>query len=111
LKLSTPAQEISLPVEVRRHVLLFALEALHNASRHARARSVEVRLQANAGKGFSLGIRDDGIGFDPRRDTPGNGIESMRRRAKAIGARLDIASAAGAGTEIELTWPDISPHA
>ena len=111
LKLSTPAQEISLPVEVRQHVLLFALEALHNASRHARARSVEVRLQANVGKGFSLGIRDDGIGFDPRRDTPGNGIESMRRRAKAIGARFDIASAAAAGTQIELTWPDISPHA
>lgn len=111
LKLSAPAQELSLPVEVRRHVLLFALEALHNVSRHARARSVEIRLQANAGKGFILGVCDDGVGFDSARDMAGNGVESMRRRAKAIGARFDIASVPGAGTDIELTWPDASRHA
>jgi len=111
LQLSGPGQQLSLPVEVRRHVLLFALEALHNASRHAGARSVEVSLRVNAGKGFSLGVRDDGIGFDPRQDTPGNGVESMQRRAKAIGARLDIVSAPGAGTDIQLTWPDASRHA
>ena len=102
---------LPLPVDVRRQVLLFALEALHNVSRHARARSVRVRLQANAGRGFTLSVRDDGIGFDLHQDTPGNGLESMRRRAKAIGARLDIASSPGLGTEVELTWPDASRHA
>ncbi len=111
LTLPAPGQELPLPVEVRRHVLLFAFEALHNASRHARARSVEVRLQANHGRGFTLSVRDDGIGFDPDQDTPGNGAESMRRRAKAIGARLDVASAPGAGTDIALTWPGALRHA
>jgi signal transduction histidine kinase/ligand-binding sensor domain-containing protein len=111
LALPGPGQGVSLPVEVRRHVLLFAFEALHNASRHARARSVEVRLQANSGKGFTLGVRDDGVGFDLDQDSPGNGVESMRRRAKAIGAQLEITSAPGAGTDIELTWPDTARHA
>lgn len=111
LKLSGPAEELSLPVEVRRHVLLFALEALHNVSRHARAREVQVRLQANASKGFTLSIRDDGIGFEPDQDAPGNGVESMRRRAKAIGARIEIASSPNRGTDIELTWPDAPRHA
>lgn len=111
LKLPGPAQELSLPVEVRRHVLLFAFEALHNVSRHARAREVHVHLQANVGNGFTLSIRDDGIGFGPHQDAPGNGIESMRRRAKAIGARFEIASFPDQGTRIELTWPDAARHA
>jgi len=111
LKLPGAAEELSLPVEVRRHVLLFALEALHNVSRHARAREIQVSLQANAGKGFTFSIRDDGVGFEPDREAAGNGVESMRRRAKAIGARLDITSSLNQGTCIELTWPDAARHA
>ena len=60
-----------------------------------------------------LRIRDDGHGFDasPRdrvngrvRGRPGGlGLNGMRERALLVGGRLEIFSAPGAGTTIELT--------
>ncbi|MGO4778532.1 histidine kinase, partial [Lysobacter sp. 2RAB21] len=44
--------------QVRRHVLMIALEALHNAARHAHAAQVVVELSAQAA-GWRLRIDDD----------------------------------------------------
>jgi len=60
-----------------------------------------------------LRIRDDGHGFDASpsnrtngrvRGRPGGlGLSGMRERALLVGGRLEIFSAPGAGTTIELT--------
>jgi signal transduction histidine kinase len=56
-------------------------------------------------------IRDDGRGFVvPAAQTPspngrGHGLENMRSRAAQLGGRLDIRSAPGQGTHLELTIP------
>jgi signal transduction histidine kinase len=49
-----------------------------------------------------LVVADDGSGFDPRRcGRPDSyGITGMKERAEAIGASLQIDSAAGAGTVV-----------
>ena len=59
---------------------------------------------------FRLRIRDDGRGIDPGILEKGGrddhwGLQGMRERAKRIGAKLDIWSRTGSGTEIELTVP------
>ncbi len=82
-------------------------EALHNAAKHARARSVQVRLDLT--DGVSLAVRDDGVGFDPadlpRRERGGHfGLRQMRERVEALGGRFEVRSAPGEGTEVRARW-------
>jgi signal transduction histidine kinase len=96
-----------------------AQEALHNAARHARAARITLacRLElagarAAGGRGspwavtaVTLRVADDGAGFDPRQVAPGHlGLSTMRERAQAVGARLELASAAGQGTAVTVRW-------
>jgi len=89
----------------RRHIYLLYKEALHNVVRHARAHTVNITL-ARDRSGIRLTVRDDGIGFDPRFERPGGGMASMRRRAKTLGAALEIDSRPGSGTTVRLTIPE-----
>jgi signal transduction histidine kinase len=88
--------------ELRRHVLLFALEALHNVARHAHAKHVSLTLEALGSDGLRLAIEDDGGGFDPQEGARGTGLESMKRRAAAIAATMRVDSTRGQGTRIAL---------
>jgi signal transduction histidine kinase len=91
---------------VEREVLRIAGEALANALRHASARSVEVSL--DTGDPVRLVVADDGAGFDlpaTLRDSHRLGLTSMRERAEALGGTLEIVTAPGAGTRVELEVP------
>ncbi|MFF0834021.1 MULTISPECIES: HAMP domain-containing sensor histidine kinase [unclassified Streptomyces] len=79
-----------------------AQEGLTNAARHAEAERVVVALH-HAGDTVELAVTDDGCGIEAARE--GAGIRGMRERALLIGARLDITSAPGAGTQVRLTAP------
>ncbi len=97
----------ALPAAQEEAVLRVAQEALHNALRHSGAERVEVEL-TSCGKGAVLLVRDDGAGFDPsavRRSGRHLGLVSMRDRAAAAGGRLDVRSAPGEGTVIEMEVP------
>lgn len=87
-----------------------AQEALNNTLKHAGARSVQVTLRQEPGA-LVFAISDDGRGFDPGRldDRGGLGMESMRARAAGIGAALEVRSAPGAGTTLELRLPIAAP--
>ena len=51
-----------------------------------------------------LRIRDDGCGFQPDKRSGGRlGVSGMRERALLVGGRLNVFSAPGEGTTIELT--------
>jgi two-component system nitrate/nitrite sensor histidine kinase NarX len=92
------------PREHQLQLLFIVQEALSNVRKHAGAGRVWLRL--TDGEDFALSIRDDGHGFDPQAlDKLGGahvGITIMRERAQRIGARLDVQSAPGAGTEVLL---------
>lgn len=79
-------------------------EGLSNVARHAQARHAVVRLTRKS-RIAVLTIEDDGIGFDVRGASAGNGLRNMRERAKAMGAALRITSKAGKGTKLHLTFP------
>ncbi|GAA5193068.1 hypothetical protein GCM10023322_54040 [Rugosimonospora acidiphila] len=83
-----------------------AQEALHNALRHGRPSRVQVRLSGRGGS-VLLEISDDGRGFEPTGVGASGrlGLASMRERARAVGGRLDVRSAAGAGTTVRLSIP------
>jgi len=79
-------------------------EALSNIARHAHARRAWVRLANGAGN-VVLTVEDDGVGFDPKSRTAGNGLRNMRGRAEALHGRLQITSRSGKGTRLRLTVP------
>ena len=87
-------------------ILRIAQEALHNAVRHAAPARVSVRLTAcTDGEGVVVEVRDDGAGFEPGDAEVRSkhlGLTSMEERAKAIGGRLELRSAPGAGTTVRL---------
>ncbi len=91
-----------LDMEFRRQVFLIYKEILHNIVRHAQAASVEIAVSQHQ-KNFTLRVTDDGVGFDPSDVQRGHGLRNLRRRAETMGARLEIASQPGAGTQIILT--------
>jgi two-component system, NarL family, sensor histidine kinase UhpB len=86
-------------------------ESLSNIAKHARATDVSVELSF-VGRTL-LRVRDDGGGFDrsavkrvngrPRGRAGGLGLSGMRERALLVGGSLDVFTAPGAGTTIELT--------
>jgi two-component system, NarL family, sensor histidine kinase UhpB len=76
-------------------------EGLSNVARHAHAHTVRVEVERPAG-GTVVRLADDGTGFTPGREAPGLGLTGMRERAVLAGGRVDVASAPGRGTTIEL---------
>ena len=93
--------DVMLSMNERRHVYLFAKEALHNAARHSQADRVAVHIALDGAR-LLLRIQDDGIGFDPDAVAAGRGLSTLRRRADAVGGTCAIHSAPGAGTQIRM---------
>jgi PAS domain S-box-containing protein len=81
-------------------------EALTNVARHAKAGKVEVRIMQTA-SGLTIRIRDDGIGFatDAPRVSSSRGLLGMRERTYLLGGSLEVESAPGRGTAIEVRLP------
>jgi signal transduction histidine kinase len=91
---------------VARALQLIGQEALHNASRHARPRRVELSLRRVGERRWVMAVDDDGVGLPDRPgEHAGMGIVSMRRRARAIGGVLQMSVGnAGRGTRVELSF-------
>ena len=95
-----------LPPEVACQLVPVAREALVNVERHAGASRVEVCLRRQE-KGLLLfAVRDNGRGFLPGAVDEGvhRGLANMRARAGQMGARLEVRSAPGNGTEVRMVF-------
>jgi signal transduction histidine kinase len=84
-------------------------EALINAFHHSLAQKIETEITF-ARTELRLRFRDDGCGVDSKilehGGRPGHwGMTGMRERARKIGARLDIWSRHGNGTEVDVRIP------
>jgi nitrate/nitrite-specific signal transduction histidine kinase/PAS domain-containing protein len=105
----------SLPEDVQIGFYRIAQEALNNIIKHAGAKQVILRLDADPifdsytlddwHGGIRLFVKDDGIGFDLDRLDYGHfGLGIMRERADTMQAKLHLQSKPGEGTEVVLTW-------
>jgi signal transduction histidine kinase len=113
-----------LPPAIKEVFYRVAQEALMNAAKYAKARTISVQLRtrsARKGKGegtsmrskgtqatwrrIELEIADDGQGFDPNAIPAGHfGLAIMRERAHAVGATVQVRSQSGQGTSIVAAW-------
>jgi signal transduction histidine kinase len=95
-----------LPLSVATTAYFVVAEALTNASKHANADRIEVRVAVVDGHGI-VEVRDDGSGgVDPAR---GSGLSGLADRVSALGGTLEIESPVGAGTRIRARIPVAAP--
>lgn len=96
------------PLDGEMQTLLYrvAQEALNNASKHAQASTVLLRLVARDGR-MQLQVVDDGRGCDPEQAlrSGGSGLGGMRERLRLYGGGLELHSAPGAGTRLRAIVP------
>ena len=95
------------PLDSELQTLLFrvAQEALNNASKHAQASNVLLRLVARGGR-LQLQVVDDGRGCDPELVLgSGGGLSGMRERLRLHGGELDLHCAPGSGTRLRAIVP------
>jgi len=93
---------------IQEQPLLIGREAIMNALRHAKATKIEVEVQ-HLRDLLRVFVRDNGCGINPeavqKQSDSHWGLSGMRERAENIGARFDISSRTGAGTEVCVAVP------
>jgi signal transduction histidine kinase len=99
----------SLPQGIEVTLYRIAQEALTNVVRHAQASRVEVSLES-VPQGVLMRIEDNGRGFSTYHlpDQSGQrhlGLISMHERAAIVGGQLDVFSAPGKGTAVQVLIP------
>lgn len=95
------------------HLFRLTQEAVSNAARHGKARTVTIRL-APEGPHTVLAVSDDGAGFVPEaRERVGMGLRIMTYRAQKIGGTLEVQSRPGGGTMVRCVFatPGCEPPA
>lgn len=90
-------------------LLRIARESLRNSFQHSRATRIETEVTFGESN-LRVRFRDNGVGIDPdiiRTGSRGGhwGMIGMKERATQIGAKLDVWSKLGAGTELDLNVP------
>jgi signal transduction histidine kinase len=109
-----PPTESDLPLgtNLRREVFLIFKESLNNIVKHSNATRADIELNFSV-EHLTLKIADNGSGFESEKNTRalfandrgGNGIFSMKRRAREMNGELEITSEVGKGAVVVLRLP------
>lgn len=92
---TTGPVDTAVPPEVREQLLPVLREALSNLARHAAANHGEVEVVVD-GSEVRLSVVDDGVGISEV--TAESGLRNARRRAEALGGRLELSQRVPHGT-------------
>jgi signal transduction histidine kinase len=92
--------------QAQQHLLRIVQEAISNAIRHANPTLINVVLKSDPSE-LVLEVSDNGSGISQARlgSGEGFGLGNMRERVKSLGAELDIQTAAGRGTTVNVRLP------
>jgi len=95
------------PPAIERTAWRVAQVALDNATRHAAASDISVRISVDRDR-VILAVVDDGRGFDPQAPgalrAGGRGLADANRRSLAVGGTVRIESRPGDGTTVAFEW-------
>jgi signal transduction histidine kinase len=101
-------QDMTVGPEVRRQVFLIFKEGVNNIVRHSASTRVVCDFHLEGGQ-LVLRLSDNGRGFCPTAasvpEREGHGLQSMRRRAAGLRARLDVATGPNQGVTVVLRVP------
>lgn len=98
----------SVPSDVASALLRTARGAVANVVDHAGAGVAVITLTYHPDE-VRLDVRDDGVGFDPRRARTvglrGRGLAGITHRAESLGGRAEVESSPGEGTTVTVALP------
>jgi streptogramin lyase/two-component sensor histidine kinase len=102
---------LNLQMEARNNFYLIFKEAINNAIKYSRCKTITVDIEQRGGT-IELQIADDGLGADMQQinqrrkeSLGGNGLINMKRRAKDMKGQIDIHSSLGHGCAVRLRFP------
>ena len=98
----------ALDPSIQEQLYLIGREAVMNALCHSEATEIEVEVQYRRDL-LRVSVRDNGCGIDPEavqnKSDSHWGLRGMRARAENLGARFEVRSRLGEGTEVGVTIP------
>lgn len=80
-------------------------ECLNNAIKHAQPQKIQINIDTRQSPA-QIVIKDDGLGFDIKQPSAGQGLRNLQNRMEAIGGKLELQTARGKGTEIKVLLPN-----
>ncbi|MDF2684274.1 MAG: degS [Brevibacillus sp.] len=92
---------------VKAAIFRLVQECLNNVEKHARANSVQVKLEF-VQDSLSLVVKDDGVGFDLEKRLANGGsfgLLGMKERVQLLEGSVDLQSAPGDGTKVIFQIP------
>lgn len=100
---------MEIPNEVEAVLYRIAQEGVTNILRHAKAQHMSLVIHCSQHI-IRMVIEDDGMGFDPEMLGPDDGkrhlgLISMKERAEILGGALDVLTAPGRGTTVQVRIP------
>jgi len=79
-------------------------EGLQNINKYASAKNITIEISGNT-ENVAFLLKDDGIGFDVNKKSKGIGMQNMITRTSDCQGKIEIISAKGDGTRIEIQIP------
>jgi len=89
-------------MEHRQHIYLIMKEAINNLIKYSDCSDAEISVSYQSHI-MRIIIKDNGKGYDAQKSFYGNGLISMKKRAEAINANIEILSTLNKGTELILS--------
>jgi PAS domain S-box-containing protein len=99
-----PTDFKGIPVELTRTLYRIVQELISNTVKHAEAGQVNLQFKRTA-KLFSLHYKDNGKGFDLKKNKTGVGLQSITNRVYFYGGTSKIQAAPGKGCQMTIEWP------
>jgi len=92
--------------EIEAAIYRLVQEALTNVVKHADASTVQIEVaDSDDDSHVDVEVRDDGRGFDPKRDSDGFGLLGMRERVGLVSGTVEVRSQPGQGTTVRARIP------
>jgi PAS domain S-box-containing protein len=108
LESNVEIEEVDKLLSKKSQVIIYRVfqEALTNIRKHARATKLYVGIKKK-NNGLNFVIKDNGIGFDFKREEKYNGlgITTMSERVRMLGGELSISTKKGLGTKLAYAIP------
>jgi signal transduction histidine kinase len=104
VKMKVTGTPRSLTSSAETALLRISQEAMHNITKHAQAKNVNITFSFMEDL-FVMDIADDGVGFDTSKTGNGFGMKTMRDRIEDLSGIFTIESEQGRGTAIAVSLP------
>ena len=101
---TTNTTSVHLKYQEKSILIRIVQEFINDSIKHSQCQNIYVSLLTEKST-IHLSLKDDGIGFNPKSISAGQGIANMKKRAAIIKAKIALDSIENSGTELLIRLP------